>query len=362
MNVLIPYDINTTGLRNPYLFQLLKGLEFHSGIAKVQHGYGWLHVEEGSWDVIHLHWPEELMGAGLPDSFSETELREESIQRLTNLLESWKAKGTTLVLTVHNELPHKQRNEKSVELYRQIYSLVDVFIHMGEESVKLISEKFPEETAGKPTIVIPHGDYSLFPNLIGKREARKRLGISLQKNVMLAFGAIRSEEELNMGINAMKSAGMADMLYLIAGKIPYPYKSKMRHFTVRRKLFFNKGRVKTEERVIPPEEVQIYMNAADLLFIPRIRALNSGNVALGFNFGKVVAGPDYGVIGEVLGQTGNPVFDPSDLSSVASAIREGFRLSGTDLGQQNRDYCRRYMNWKKIADQYVNVYAGRMDK
>lgn len=357
MNLLIPYDINTTGLRNPYLFQLLKVLDDHPGIDKVQHGYGWLHVDKRNWDVIHLHWPEELMAAGLTQAFSKTDLGEEQIDDLTGVIEKWKERGTTIVSTVHNEIPHKNRSELSLELYRRIYSLTDAFIHMGHASVELISKRYPAATSDKPAVVIPHGDYSLFQNEFGRRESRKRLGISLQKKLMLSFGAIRSEAELNFGIDALNLSGMPDALYLIAGKIPYPYKSHWKHFTVRRKLFFNIGQVKTEEQVIAPDDVQFYMNAADLLFIPRIQTLNSGNVALGFTYGKVVIGPDYGVIGEVLRQTGNPVFNPSDLKSVATAIQEGFRLSGTDLGEQNLDYCRRYMNWDNLADQYVELYG-----
>ncbi|MEX2601720.1 MAG: hypothetical protein WD355_08735 [Balneolaceae bacterium] len=355
-SLLIPYDINTTGLRNPYLFQLLRALEFQPEPLQIQHGFGWLKEERGKYDVIHLHWPEELVNSMIPGSFSEEGLTEGQIESLLNLLLRWKERGSALVLTVHNEQPHKNHSAMSRELYRRIFGLADLFIHMGEESVNRVAALFPEESAGKPYHIIPHGDYSIFPDTISRAAAREQLRIHPDQPVMLTFGAIRSSEELDLGIDAFKKGSPEDSLYLIAGKIPYPYRSDWRHFTSRRKLFLNRGRVRTVEAVIPPEEVQLYLNASDLLFIPRFRALNSGNVALGFTFGKVVAGPEYGVIGEMLQHRQNPVFNPDDPASVAAAVREGFRLAGMNRGEENRSWCREYLGWERLASLYMDAY------
>lgn len=360
-SLLIPYDINTTGLRNPYLYQLLRALEFQPAPLKVQHGFGWLKEEQGRYDVIHLHWPEELLNAMLPGSFSEASLTQAQIQTVSHLLQRWKQRGSALVLTVHNEQPHKNRSSLSRELYRRVYHQTDLFIHMGEASVQRTAAMFPEETAGKPVHIIPHGDYSIFPDTVSRRDARDELNISAERPVMLTFGAVRSEAELNLGIDAFRKGAPQDAIYLIAGKIPYPYRSDWRHFTSRRKLFLNRGRIRTVESVIPPEEVQLYLNASDLLFIPRFHALNSGNVALGFTFGKVVAGHEYGVIGEMLKQRHNPVFNPDNPGSVSAAVQEGFRLAKENIGEENRTWCRDTLDWNRLAGLYLNAYreAGR---
>jgi beta-1,4-mannosyltransferase len=110
--------------------------------------------------------------------------------------------------------------------------------------------------------------------------------------------------------------------------------------------------------VISPEEVQIYLKSADLLFIPRYNTLNSGNVALGFTFGKVVVGPDYGVIGETLKLTGNPVFDPYNLSSVSEAIRSGFESTQSDLAEKNLQYAQNELSWGAVAQKTVKAYQS----
>ncbi len=67
---------------------------------------------------------------------------------------------------------------------------------------------------------------------------------------------------------------------------------------------------------------------ADVLFIPIIKSLNSGNVALGNTFGKVVVGPNYGVIGEELEKLGNPVFDVDQIEkTLKKAIESSQKIN-----------------------------------
>jgi glycosyltransferase involved in cell wall biosynthesis len=83
--------------------------------------------------------------------------------------------------------------------------------------------------------------------------------------------------------------------------------------------------------------------ASDVVLIQRKKVLNSGNLPMGFYFGKVVVGPDRGNVGEILRETGNPVFDPDDENSVARAVREAFTLAEQGKGEENRLYAEK--NW-----------------
>lgn len=368
MNVLIPYDIDLTGMRNPYLHLLLRELQRHPGITSLRHGYGWLH-EEGKYDVIHLHWPEILVAAQVPGPWSESVIRREYIDRLIRTLHGWKQRGARIVLTVHNEQPHLDPSGMCGILYHKVYELVDGFIHMGKSSQKLLRKSFRSKVEGKSSFIIPHGDYRFFREdwygdgfpAPDRTISRRILGIRKREKLMLTFGAIRTPQELDLAIEAFKRADVPDSVYLMAGKIPYPFKAQKQHFPTRRKLYLSrftrwKDRLRTDERIIPPNEVQHYLLAADLLFIPRFRALNSGNVPLGFTFGRVVVGPDYGVIGESLAATGNPVYDPYDLSSVSEAIRQGFALADLGHGEKNRHYAEANLGWDRIAQMTVDAY------
>ncbi len=344
-------------MKNPYLFLLVRELVKNKKIDFVQHGYGWLY-EDIHTDIIHLHWPELLVKAKLADMSRVDLLKDVHFEELINNLKLKKRRGAKIIVTVHNEMPHKGKNLHFQQLYRTVYKLADGVIHMGLASKEIIDKSYPADVSGKPFFIIPHGNYKIFDNILSKEECRERLSVKPEEQLLLSFGAIRSSEELDLGIRAFKKTPVKNGIFMMAGSLPYPYKSQLRHFTVRRKLYTNmfNSRIRTVEKVIEPSDVQIYLNAADLLFIPRYNTLNSGNVALGFTFGKVVAGPGYGVIGEELKKNGNPVFDPYKIETVIEAITEGFELSESGHGEKNREYAEQELRWDNIAEKTVDAY------
>lgn len=357
MNILVPYEVSTTGMKNPYLFLLLRELNKLDKVHRIQHGYGWLY-EPGDWDIIHLHWPELLVKYQLADMSRTDMLEDRHFEKTLDAITEKKRNGARVMLTVHNEKPHKDQSGIFDQFYREIYDLADGYIHLGEFSGSLLKNEFADEMKEKPSFIIPHGDYSFFPNDKERAKCREQLDIGDDEKVLLSFGAVRSKDELELGIDAFKKADIDNSIYLIAGSIPSPYRSEPKHYTVRKKLYTNmfNQQIRTHEKVIAFEDVQVYLKAADLVFIPRFNTLNSGNVALGFTFGKVVAGPCYGVIGEMLNKTGNPVFDPIDLNSVSEAIAMGFDLAKDGHGIKNKEYANLNMQWEDIAADTLKAY------
>ncbi|TVQ03425.1 MAG: hypothetical protein EA359_09775 [Balneolaceae bacterium] len=363
MNILLPYDLTTTGMKNPYLFLLARALVKNKKIESVQHGYGWLY-EDIKADIIHLHWPELLVKSKLSDMSRVDLLEDYHFDQLIHALEVKKSGGAKIILTVHNEAPHKGNTDRFQHLYKSVFHLTDGFIHMGKASKAISDLSHPKATAGKPFFIIPHGDYKIFENKLSKEECRKILSVEPEDKLLLSFGAIRTAKELDFGLRAFKESSVEKSIFMMAGRLPHPYKSQPVHFKTRKNLYanmFNK-RIRTVEKVIEPAEVQIFLNAADLLFIQRFNTLNSGNVALGFTFGKVVVGPDYGVIGEELNKCGNPVFDPYRIETVAEAIKTGFLLAQNGHGEKNREYAEREMGWDLVAEKTVNAYQTLMSK
>lgn len=358
MRILIPYDVNTTGTRNPFLFLLMRDLIKRPEIEHLQHGYGWLY-ENVSTDIIHLHWPELLVKSRLSDMSQDHNLKENDFTAVLDELKRYKGSGSKICITIHNETPHKNSSVYH-DFYRQVYSICDGFIHMGKTSEEILSLEFPDFTKDKPSAIIPHGDYSYFPNDKSREKCREHLGVSEEENLILSFGAIRSKSELEMAVNSFKRADITLAKYLMAGSLPSPYKSQLSHFTDRKILYANmfQPAIQTYEEPIGREDVQIFLKAADLLFIPRFNTLNSGNVALGFTFGKVVIGPDYGVIGEMLKNTGNPVYNPFDINSVAEAIQDGLELSINNHGIKNRKYAEKHLDWKTVAEKTIKAYKN----
>jgi len=106
-------------------------------------------------------------------------------------------------------------------------------------------------------------------------------------------------------------------------------------------------------------DAQIYLNACDVLLIPRLKVLNSGNITLGLTFGKVVVGPDSWDVGELLKETGNPTFDPDRPETAATAVEQGFRLAREGvIGPRNQQRALAEWSAAQCGDLYVNLFRN----
>ena len=109
---------------------------------------------------------------------------------------------------------------------------------------------------------------------------------------------------------------------------------------------------------VPDDQVQCYLNASDVLLIQRRNPLNSGNLVLGFTFGRVVVGPNQGNVGEILRTTGNPVFEPGCAKSFSNALDRGLTLSQQGHGEMNRRHADREWDLMKAGLQHVALYRS----
>lgn len=349
LRVLLACDIATNGTGNPYTLQLLHALEAHPDVASVQHGTSWMRVPEIRFDVVHLQWPEALTRWNEP---SESDLR-----TVKSALERWSAEAA-VVVTVHNEHPHYRDTPAFRELYRTVYAHAAGLVHLGEASRRLVRQRFEQEIATAKEAVIPHGNYDWFPNEVSRQASREALAVASDANVVLTFGRIRAMEEVELLRRGFGTMRLPRRRLLVAGRLPHgKSRRNWRYWTVRVPIWAH-PHMQRVEKFVAPDRVQLYLNAADVLVVPRRKVLNSGNVALGFTFGRVVVGPDRGVVGEVLRRTGNPVFDPADPRSLGEALREGMTLAREGQGHRNRDYATEMMSWGPIAEQHVALYQG----
>lgn len=357
MRILLTVDIKTSNKStNPYIFQLLRQLESHKDTLSVQHGVGWLWAEEYQPDVVHIHWPEYLRNWKncRGPTVEEIQLVQEAISRLKQ--------KAVVVVTVHNKYPHDRDTPAFHKLYSAIYRKADGVIHMGEASRDTIRQRYNKELNQTEEIIIPHGDYSCFPNYISQQEARQKLGIAQGEAVFLSFGQLRNPQEVAMLRTAFVKTNLSHKKLLITtSHLPYTSRGNWRRYLLGLPLWLSPS-VLLKEGVIPSEEVQNFLNAADILIIPRLDVLNSGNLALGFTFGRVVVGPNRGVVGEILQATRNPTFEPNNALSWGKALEEGYALALSGLGQKNKIYSDMNMDWSNIANMHINFYSHLLKK
>jgi glycosyltransferase involved in cell wall biosynthesis len=123
-----------------------------------------------------------------------------------------------------------------------------------------------------------------YPNTATKEASRKFLGVSVKQYVYLFLGMIKPYKGIADLISAFLSIKTDNDLLIIAGASDNPgYVKQLRSmFTDQRDniLFINK--------FIPPEQVQFYFNAANIVVLPFKNIEHSGSLDLAMSFAKPV--------------------------------------------------------------------------
>jgi len=343
MNVFLPFERD----KNPVLDEIEK--HFNGNFI---YDY-YKNFDNHKIDVVNIYWPESIF------NYAEPTLKQ--INDLEKELINWKAKAK-IVYTRHNKHPHKNKSQRFIDLYNLIISYADGIIHLGNYSLKEFSENY-EKFKATPSAIIYHPAYTLFKNNISKLQARKKLGLLPNKKVILVFGSVRTYEELQLIIDSFNLLEEKNKHLLISNlniykKLPKTFKDRILKFTnskIEKLKFQLKKDITINYSFIENEEVQTYLNAADVLFIPRINLLNSGNLFLGFSFKKVVVGPEIGNLTEFLQRTNNPTYNPKSSISASKALKKGLILSDKK-GIENYTFVTEHCQPKDIAKSYYSFF------
>ncbi|MDR1764099.1 MAG: hypothetical protein LBR64_09160 [Dysgonamonadaceae bacterium] len=303
------------------------------------------------YDIVHFQW--------WPWPSRTLKPTEENYKKVINQVQLIK-QTAKIVLTCHEI---KRPNPEYYFDLAHEYHLnnCDAMIHLGKYTFERLEQQNRKNNIKQ--YIIPHHIYDNYYHFdINKAEARKRLNIPQKANVMLCFGDFRDDDERNMVADAWKKVKYPDK-YLLAPRF-YRYRRNIilgfKQF--RKALDYKMKGVHFNGLPVPDDMLETYFCAADVIMLQRRFIINSGNLPLGFQAGKIVIGPDVGNVGPILHDSGNPFFDSYNTDSVKTAIEEGFRLSKTDLPQKNHDLA--FNNWAvdKVAKQHIEAYSDILKK
>ena len=93
------------------------------------------------------------------------------------------------------------------------------------------------------------------------------------------------------------------------------------------------------------------MSASDVVFIPRVKILNSGLLFLGLTFKKIVVGPKLGNVNEFLEYFNLPSFNPNDSKSIFNALSQGVSMFNLKIYKYNDKRLEEF-HPKNIAKQW----------
>ncbi|MCC9168230.1 hypothetical protein [Pontibacter harenae] len=348
MKILIAVPNNT---ENSYTDDLAKGLSL---LTECKTSIFEFWCENNFYDVVHIHWPEIL--------FEWKEPTDKQLNLLESRLQHW-SKKAKIICTRHNLHPHYRDTKAFLKLYDIVYSYCNGVIHLGEFSKTEYLTRYKNNYFIRPQqqFVIPHQLYPNLPNLHSVTSARKKIGIGKEQKVMLVFGALRDKEEFDIVLDSFRNLNIKNKC-LIANRW-YTHKqigfrnplAKFKQFRQDVSFAFNSS-YKLFNKFTTREENEILFKTSNVVLIPRKKALNSGNLALGFGYGKVVVGSSFGNIGEILQRTGNPTYNDYDHVSVSNAIERGFELDKGGQGGKNLMYGLNHWNLELILELHLDAY------
>jgi beta-1,4-mannosyltransferase len=296
-------------------------------------------------DILHIHWAHPFL---LASSRGKTILK--SVSFIGGLL-ILKLFGVKIVWTVHNIVNHEGRFS-SLELFfnKFVARLCDkIIVHCPSAKNEVMNAY--AVTRDSVIVVIPHGNYiHSYENVIDKAQARKQLHLGTEDVIFLYFGLIEPYKRVPELIEAFKKLKAPQAKLLIVGK---PYNIEIADGIMER--CDRNNHIEIIFKFIPDNEIQIYMNAADVVVLPYQDILTSGSVILAMSFGKPIIAPAIGCIPDTMDSEGSFLYNPSDENGLLEALRRALDLDLVNMGSHNLEVAKQ-INWDEITKQTYEIY------
>lgn len=306
-------------------------------------------------DIIHLDW---LYGFFMFRRFSSITILNtiitvgRAVWFCVDLL-IIKLLGVQLVWTVHNKYHHERyylRTERVLNVV--VANLVNRLTVKCETAKQTISDIYRVRDDSK-IAVIPDGNYmDAYPDELEEEEARSWLDVE-EDFIYLYFGKIRPYKGVGKLLRAFQSIDDPEAALWIVGN---PQTEKIE--TNIHSLAEQDDRVRTRLEYIPDDEIQYYMNAANVLVFPYRDILNSGSVYLGLSFGKPIIAPKMGCIPSVIPEENRLIYDDSASNGITSAMLRAKELNLEKISEKNLEKAKNY-DWGSIAAMYCKIYNHR---
>lgn len=341
--VFVPYSRD-----NPYQAELIKRLAKYGVRVEterdVKNAFAKIMRRQIRPDVLHLHWIVISMRSNPVRCLIRT------IAFVTRLF-ILRIKGVRIVWTVHNLVSHECKRPKLEWFARSITVRLAHSLIVHTESAKANVLAAWHLRNSKKVSIVPHGNYvEYYPNRVDRKSARAQLDIPKWEIVMLFVGNIRPYKGVPELIEAFKKLNSPKARLVIAGK---PHNDNIAN-EIRAKCGTQKD-IRLVFEVIPDNELQIYMNAADIVVLPYRDILTSGAVILAMSFGKALIVPAVGCMTDVLDTRGSILYNSSEQDGLLNGLRQALNANFEEMGRHNLKLAKQ-LCWDKAAKDTAILY------
>lgn len=261
-----PTDIPIEGFKVKYGFhnvysgsKIAKGLKYIKSLLELRK-----FVKQEKFDIVNLQWYE----IPLIDK-----LFVKSLKKLYS-------PSIKVVMTVHGIIPREDYPDLHDGL-QNLYQEADAILLHSEPGMKHFNKCFRTECP-KYMITSAFRDESEYKPM-DKSEARKQLGIPLDKKVILSFGTVRDDKTIDVLYKAFPKAlrKNPDLFLLSAGTLNVKEKD---YYNSLAKTCIETGVAKIDFEYITKEMEPVYYSAADILALPYSYISQSGVAYCGLLF------------------------------------------------------------------------------
>lgn len=261
-------------------------------------------------DVADIHWPSffyQSRGSRLDLLIG--------FLRFTALLLLVRARGGRLAWTAHNLFPHDRAALPFLDVLGRhlVIALASRIMVHGPEARQLLAARFP--AAGAKAVEIPHGHWiGTYANTMSRSEARQRLGLRPDTYTYLFLGLCKPYKNVD-GLIRSFAAVPGQVALVIAGRFQDPaYEQLIRELAAR------DPRVQLHARYLPDDELQVFLNACDVVVAPYREILTSGSAILAASFGRPIVSLDKGFLRDVVTPATGLLFPPDEPGALERAL------------------------------------------
>lgn len=299
--------------------------------------------------IIHFHW------IGLYCGLAENKYRLRILKLLVFVLDIFflKISRKKIVWTMHNLYSHDSYSAFIEKLIRKFISrkVDSIICHCNQAKKKIMNEFKVKE---KKMTVIPQGSYiECYKNNKSKAESRELLNLKIKEFIFLFFGRIKPYKGVISLIKNFKILKNNENITLLIVGEPKDLQLKKQI----QNLVNSSKNIIVKFEFIQDDEIQIYMNAADIIVLPYKQILNSGEILVAMGFVKPIIAPKIGCIIDILDESGSFLYDPLEKNSLTKVMEKAILSKNKlkEMGEHNFNLINK-LKWSEIARNHGKIY------
>ncbi len=225
-----------------------------------------------------------------------------------------------------------------------------VFAHY-DSGAKLLAKEYGRK---RGVHVVKHPGYvGVYPNDISEDEARSELGFSSRHTVFLFFGGIRPNKGIDALISTFRELPGDDLRLLVVGQ-PWPPKTYLDGLLDQAR---QDPRVRVMPGLVPDDQVQLYLNAADVVVFPFKQILTSGSTLLAMSFARPVVAPALGCLADVITPATGILYDSLEPDALRKALLASGALDLHAMGKCGFDQAAAF-SFRDLASETLRLYTS----